>query len=226
MTPLLFDIIIVLLVVLSLAVGFARGFCNEVFTIFGWIAAIVATIYFVNPVKDFLLDGGYVEKEWVAGLGGAAGIFAVTMGLCTLLTYFLTKTLHASKLGIIDRVLGFAFGVLRAAVLLGLAFLLFAYVFSDEDKRPDFVQEAQTRPILESSAAMVQTLIPIGEALDDAGIDEITEEVSGDETKEETEEETSDSYTKARKLIEGSQHILQKPAGLKTKDTADETDDE
>lgn len=222
MTPLFFDIIIVLLVVLSLAVGFARGFCNEVFTIFGWIAAIVATIYFINPVTDFLLDGEYVEKEWVARLGGAAVIFLVTMGLCTLLTYFLTKTLHASKLGIVDRLLGFAFGALRAVILLGLAFLLFAYIFSDEDKRPEFVQDAQTRPILESAAAMVQTLIPIGEALDSKSAEEIAEELEAEETEESDVDDDSEPAEKAEELINNTRRVLSKPIDLETNDASDE----
>lgn len=215
MTPMLFDIIIVLLVVLSLAIGFMRGFCNEVFTIFGWIAAVVATIYFINPVTDFLLENQYVEKEWIARLGGAAAIFIATMGICSLITYFVTKTLHSSKLGIVDRCLGFAFGALRAIVLLGLAFLLFTYVFSDPDKRPDFVQKAQTRPILESAAAMVQTILPIGEALEpdaeknaEEKIDDVKKSI--DESAEKIKE-SAETVKDAGNVVERARRVIDKP---------------
>lgn len=167
MTPMIFDLIIVALILLSVAIGFMRGFCNEVFTIFGWIAAVIATIYFTPVV--FPIAHSFIEKEWLAKIAASAGIFLATLGICSALSYFATKTLHASKLGMVDRTMGFGFGILRAVVLLGLGYLLYAYVFSNAANRPEFVQKARSRPLLEASAEWIQMILPLDTAL---GLDE------------------------------------------------------
>lgn len=164
MTPMLFDLIIVALILLSIGLGFVRGFVNEVFTIFGWVAAIIATIYFQPVLKEY--GQQLIEKEWLANLATAAFIFLLTLGIFSAISYYATRTLHASKLGIVDRSLGFGFGILRAVVLLGLGYLLFAYVFSRDESKPEFIMEARTRPFLEASAEWLQAILPIEAALD------------------------------------------------------------
>lgn len=182
MTPAIFDLIIVGLLLLSVAIGWMRGFCNEVFTIFGWIAAVVATIYFTPVLTPIGMK--FIEKEWLAKLGTSAAIFLLTLGICSLLSYFVTRTLHASKLGIVDRSLGFGFGLLRAVVLLGLGYCLFAYVFK-EDNRPAWVEKSRSRPFLEASAGWVRVVLPLDNAL---GLNDKAEPEKTDET--ETEDKT------------------------------------
>jgi len=179
MTPLIFDLIIIALVLLSLVIGWLRGFCNEVFTIFGWIAAVVATIYFTPVLTPFGEE--FIEKEWLAKLATSATIFLVTLGICSALSYFATKTLHASKLGIVDRSLGFGFGLLRAVVLLGLGYSLFTYVFK-EDNRPEWVDDARSRPFLQASADWIRVVLPLDTAL---GLDDKEEPETPKEKAEE-----------------------------------------
>jgi membrane protein required for colicin V production len=173
MTPMLFDVIVVALLLLSLALGFMRGFCNEVFTIFGWIGAVLATIYFTPVAKPIGRD--LIEKDWLADIATASVIFIVTMGIFSAVSYFATKSLHVSKLNIVDRSMGFGFGLLRAVILFGLCFTLFAFVFSDAETRPDFVQKSRTRPFLEASSKWVQAIIPgVAEDVDtDSDLDKV-----------------------------------------------------
>lgn len=186
MTPAIFDLIIVALILLSVGIGFMRGFCNEVFTIFGWIAAIIATIYFTPVLTPF--GEKFIEKEWLAKLATSAVIFLVTLGICSALSYFATKTLHASKLGIVDRSLGFGFGILRAVVLLGLGYSLFTYVFK-EDNRPEWVDEARTRPFLESSSDWVRLVLPLDDTL---GLNDKDPEEDGKDIADKIEETAED----------------------------------
>jgi membrane protein required for colicin V production len=162
MTPLIFDLIIAGLVLLSVAIGYLRGFCNEVFTIFGWIAAVIATIYFTPVLLPF--GQKFIEKEWLARMATSSAIFLVTLGVCSGVSYIATRTLRSSKLGMVDRIMGFGFGILRAIVLLGLGYLLFTYVFK-EDNRPDFVTKARTKPFLEASAEWIQAVVPLNSTL-------------------------------------------------------------
>lgn len=157
MTPLIFDLTIIGLLFLSVALGFMRGFCSEVFTIIAWVVAIVATIYFTPVSKD--LGSMLTSKKWLANLLTPTIIFAVTLGVFSVITHYATRGIHMTSLGIIDRSLGFAFGLLRGVVVAGLCFLLYSYVF-EPDERHDFVQEARTRPFLEASAKWMQAILP------------------------------------------------------------------
>lgn len=157
MSPLLFDLIIVVLIFLSAGLGFLRGFCNEIFTIFGWIGAVVATILLTPAAKPFLRE--HIKSAIIADLATASAIFIITMITFSVISHYTTKTLQDSKLNAVDRSLGFAFGILRAIVLLGLGFLLVSYIWTPEN-RPESIQKAKTRPILEATAHWVQVIIP------------------------------------------------------------------
>lgn len=157
MSPILFDLIVVGLLFLSVGLGFMRGFCNEVFTLVGWVAAVLATIYFTPVLKD--VGRELIERKWLADLATSSTIFLVTLGVFSGVSHFITKGIHMTRLGIVDRSLGFGFGLLRGVVMAGLAFLLFAYVF-EPDSRPDFIKDARTRPFLEASAKWMQILLP------------------------------------------------------------------
>src|SRR5688572_20244809 len=122
MTPIAFDILIIACVLISAGIGFMRGFCNEVFTIIGWIAAIIATIYFTPVLKPFGRD--LIDKPWLADIATASVIFLGTLAIVSAISYFTTKTLHTTKLGLLDRAGGFFFGLFRAVLLFGLGFLL------------------------------------------------------------------------------------------------------
>lgn len=196
MHPLFFDLIIIVLFFVSVALGFMRGFVNEVFTIFGWIGAVLATIYFTPVAGPFMEQ--FITKPWLAKLAAAALIFIITMAVFSAVSHITTKSIHYSQLGIVDRGLGFAFGILRAIVLFGLGYLLFAYVFSDAASRPDFIKRANTKPFLEASAAWIQAILPGDNDIDVSG----TAKPSAEKEKKELEEK--------RKLDEAIEERMEK----------------
>lgn len=190
MSPLFFDLIIIALLLISVGLGFIRGFCNEIFTLIGWIGAVIATIFFTPVMRD--IGRSLIEQKWLADLATATVIFIATMALFTTLSHLVTKGIHVTRLGIIDRSLGFGFGLLRGIVMAGLCFLLFAYVFSDVKKRPDFIQEARTRPFLEMSARWMKAILPLDTKIvitvkdQESALDKMIE---GDETGKDIEAE-------------------------------------
>lgn len=181
MSPFLFDICIVILVLLSAGLGFMRGFCNEIFTIFGWIGAVLATILLTPVSRPFLRQ--HIDSTILADLATASAIFIITMVFFSVISHYTTKSLQDSKLNAVDRSLGFGFGILRAIILLGLAFLLIAWIWSPED-RPDMIKQARTRPLLEMTAHWVQVILPgdnsvkISESDQDTELDKV---MRGDE---------------------------------------------
>jgi membrane protein required for colicin V production len=212
MNSLIFDIIVVALLVLSVGLGFLRGFCNEVFTLIGWIGAVIATIYFMPVLRDYGRD--LIDKKWMADLVTSSTIFLVTLGVFSGLSYFVTKGIHMTRLGIVDRSLGFGFGLLRGVIMAGLGFLLFAFVF-EPDQRPDFVKEARTRPFLEASARWMQAILPSDSKIQisDDDPDPLDEAINGKESKDsdkEREEKAKSDISDKANILNNIQDELKK----------------
>ena len=141
----------------SAIVGFIRGFTNEVFTILGWIAAVIATLFLTPVFRDF--GRGFFDSKIIADMATAAVIFVITLGICTAISYFTSQSLRESRLNAVDRSLGFGFGILRSVILLSLAYLMVAFIWEPAD-RPTWIMEAKTRPVLETTASMIKGILP------------------------------------------------------------------
>ena len=64
-----------------------------------------------------------------------------------------------AKLSSFDRIFGLLFGLLRGAVLVCLGYIALAW-FMPADKRPDWVTQARTLPLLEAGANTLEDLVP------------------------------------------------------------------
>lgn len=65
------DIIILVLVSLSVVIGFVKGFIERVFTVAGIIVSVSATVIFHDLVAELLINYGIVERGVIAQIGGS-----------------------------------------------------------------------------------------------------------------------------------------------------------
>ncbi|MCG6885148.1 MAG: CvpA family protein [Silicimonas sp.] len=127
------DGIVAVIILLSAVLAYSRGFVREALSIGGWaLAAVVAYIFApavqplineIGPVRDFLGESG--ELTMIAAF---AVVFAAGLIVFSVLTPLFAGAVQRSALGGIDRGLGFIFGVVRGAVLVGIAFLVYERV--------------------------------------------------------------------------------------------------
>jgi membrane protein required for colicin V production len=112
------DVLISLILLISIGIGFMRGFMREAVSVISWIASFWLA-WKVGPSVEPYLGGVLAEpavRPWIARfivmlvvllLGALAGM---------LLNYFV----HRAGLSMVDRALGIMFGLVRGAVLVGL----------------------------------------------------------------------------------------------------------
>ncbi|MEM6385652.1 MAG: CvpA family protein [Pseudomonadota bacterium] len=127
------DGIVAVVIILSAVLAYSRGFVREALSIGGWaLAAVVAYVFApsVQPLmkeipvlKDFLGESG--ELAMIAAF---AAVFAAGLIVFSIITPLFSGAVQRSALGGIDRGLGFLFGVLRGAVLVAIAFLIYERV--------------------------------------------------------------------------------------------------
>ena len=152
------DIIILIVLGISAAIGFLRGFTHEVFTVLGWVCAVFAVIWLTPAVKPIARD--LIETKIIADVVAAAVIFLLTLAGFGVASHFAGNNVRESALSAVDRSLGFAFGLLRGLVLVSLVYIALTSFQSEDSQPPEWFAAAKTKPLVTSSARMLQTVLP------------------------------------------------------------------
>ena len=109
------DGFVVLFFVASIALGIWRGFIRELLTLITWILAAYLAFVYGKQVGDlFTFVESAVMQEW---LGMALLFFAVLL-IGGILKFLVCRAFSISGPSTIDRIAGFAFGVVRAIAIM------------------------------------------------------------------------------------------------------------
>lgn len=187
------DILVVLILLGSAAYATYRGFVAETLGIFSWVAAIFATLYFgyiaVNIIEPHL------SPPWLGAVLGYLTVFVIVLIPLEFLAHRISQTVQHSPVSGLDRGLGFFFGVVRGAVVIGL--LYFAYSsFQPVKDQPNWMTKARTFPYIQEASAAVLSLAPSGSG------DRIAEKA--DQMREEAAAQTGKSLRKHKKKTYGA----------------------
>lgn len=151
------DIIVIIAVVVSAFLAYARGFVHEVLSVAGWIGAGFITIYAFPQVQPYARD--LISIELAADLAAGVAIFVFSLAVLSLLTRAISKRVQDSALNALDRSLGFLFGLARGAVLVSLLYVGIEWMMPAADQ-PGWLRSARTMPLIEAGADWLRTLIP------------------------------------------------------------------
>ncbi|KAB2847939.1 MAG: hypothetical protein F9K44_12145 [Hyphomicrobiaceae bacterium] len=124
-----FDWAVLALLLISGVLAMYRGFTREMLSILSWAVAGAAGAYVGYTQKalarDLVKNFSVTESEQIIALG-QAGIGIVVFLLVLIVVHFLTMRLSDkvldSHVGIVDRLLGFIFGVVRGLLVVGILF--------------------------------------------------------------------------------------------------------
>jgi membrane protein required for colicin V production len=159
MTITLLDVILIAVMLISAALAMVRGFTREVLSIASWAAAAVATFYFFEPARAFARANIQVNPPQIADVIAAAGIFLVTLLVVSFITMKISDVILDSRVGPIDRILGFIFGAARGLLLVVVAFLFFTWLVPEKGQ-PEWFRTAQSKVILQDAGTKLLALLP------------------------------------------------------------------
>jgi membrane protein required for colicin V production len=151
------DIVVGVVLLISALLAYARGFVHEVLSVLGWVGAIFATIYGYPYVKPYARD--LIPIDLIADLAAGVAIFILTLVVLSLLTRGIAKMVKDSALNILDRSLGFLFGIVRGAVIVCIAYLALSWLVPPVD-HPAWVQSARSMPLIRVGSDILKTFIP------------------------------------------------------------------
>ena len=117
------DVIVVVVVLISAILAMVRGFVREVLSVASWVAAAAAAYFFYPHVLPLVQP--YFDSNTVATIVAAAAIFFVALIVASYITMKISDFVIDSRVGAIDRVLGFVFGAVRGLLLMIVAVWFF-----------------------------------------------------------------------------------------------------
>lgn len=155
-----FDFIVLGLLLLSAAVGFARGAVREIAALVALIAAAALAIFGLPWSAPIVRE--VVSPPWLGTAAALVLVFGVTYVLLRLIGALLARRVQdADVLGALDRSVGLLIGLGRGLLVLGALFLMFNAA-TPADLRPKWIVGATTWPLASNMGRLLEALAPQG----------------------------------------------------------------
>ncbi len=151
------DLALAAVMLISGFLAMLRGLTRELLSIAAWVAAAgaaAATYFFYQEEIKELVP---IQPEIAAIAGVSALVFLVVLIVVSLLTIKIGDWVLDSNIGALDRTLGLLFGLARGMILVGILFW-FVVKFTDNNSRPDFIENAYSRDALEWTSDKLETV--------------------------------------------------------------------
>jgi membrane protein required for colicin V production len=153
----LLDIILIGVMLVSALLAMIRGFMREVLSIAAWVIAAVATLYAYS--KFLPMAKSYFNNDIVAAAALIGGTFLGTLLIVSVITVRFSDMVLDSRVGALDRTLGFLFGLGRGLIIVVVAFLFFAWLVPPRTQ-PQWVANAKSKVVLQSTGDWLMSMLP------------------------------------------------------------------
>jgi membrane protein required for colicin V production len=151
------DIILLTVMLISALLAMVRGFMREVLSIAAWVLAAVATLYLYARLLP--LAKSYFNNDLVAAGAVIGGTFLGTLLIVTIITTRISDMILDSRIGALDRTLGFLFGLGRGLIIVVVAFLFFDWLVPAKSQ-PEWVRGAKSKVVLQGTGDWLKSMLP------------------------------------------------------------------
>ena len=133
----LLDGILIGFTLVSAMLAMVRGFSREVLSIASWVAAAAAAFFFYPILVPYLTP--YISNDKVAMAASAAIVFFIALIVVTVITMKIADFIIDSRVGALDRTLGFLYGAARGILVVAVGLLFFNWLAGEN--QPGWVTE-------------------------------------------------------------------------------------
>ncbi len=153
--PSLLDVIVLVVVLISALLAMMRGFVREVLTLVSWAAAAGLAYYLYKLPLPLVTS--FISNNTAATIVSAAAIFLLALIIISFLSMKVADFVLDSRVGAVDRGLGFLYGAARGLLLMVVAQAFFLWL---AQTTPGWMAYAKSRPILESLGNQLMDALP------------------------------------------------------------------
>jgi len=153
----LLDIILLAVMLISGLLAMIRGFMREILSIGAWGIAALVTLY-AYP-RALPIAQGYISSNMAAAAATVGSVFLVTLLIVSIITARISDMVLDSRVGALDRTLGFLFGLGRGLLIVVVAYLFFDWLVPDRSQ-PEWVRDAKSKVVLKSTGDWLKGMLP------------------------------------------------------------------
>jgi membrane protein required for colicin V production len=151
------DLFLIAVMLISGLLAMVRGLIREVLSIAGWGAAAVAGLFAFTKLLPITKQ--YISNDYVAAGVTIGGAFFLTLIVVSIITVKISDTVLDSRIGALDRTLGFLFGLARGLIIVVVAFIFFDWLVPAKSQ-PDMIRNARSRIVLQNTGEWLKGLLP------------------------------------------------------------------
>lgn len=170
------DYVVLGILLISGLIAAYRGFLKETLSVSSWLVAALAAVFFWPVTKPFAR--ALIDIQILADILALVGVFFLILIPASFVSFRLSEIVRDSRAGPLDRSLGFVFGLARGLLVVGLGYVVFTSLASEEN-HPDWVREARMLPVVRGTAEVILSLGEKNKKQNDAP----AEEAVADETQ-------------------------------------------
>ena len=126
-----FDLIVFLITIYSIAQCAAKGFTLSLLSFSKWLIALVITIILVPKLNPWVQD--FIESKFIADIGLGVFIYIVSLFVIINIGKAVGKTVTWSGLGSVDKTFGLIFGILKGYVVCVCIFSLLNWFYPHQN---------------------------------------------------------------------------------------------
>lgn len=151
------DIILVAIMIFSGLLAMLRGLTREMLSIMSWALAALLTLFAYSHFRGDVR--GLIDTPMLADATLIAVVFITSLIVFSLLTANVSERVLDSRIGAVDRTLGFVYGLVRGLLLVVIAYLIIGMIVEPQNM-PRWVKDAQSKDLIESVGRTLTSLVP------------------------------------------------------------------
>lgn len=158
-----FDVGVGILVLISAILATARGLTREILSLATWAGSAAIAVYMWQYQPQ--IAEGFIDDPTVAAVATIVVTFIVALIVLHLITMRIADFVGDSRIGPLDRTLGFVFGVLRGIVIAIVlvifgTWLLGANASNNYEDLPPWARESRSLPLLDNWGRALVAILP------------------------------------------------------------------
>jgi len=201
------DYTILAVLVASGLLAMLRGFMRELLGALGWVVAVIVARLSEEIATDQLQE--YINDEALTSFLGWMLPFIIVVFAWYIFANLAAPGLKKMAMGVLDRPLGFIFGILRGLVLVAIVYMSALLLYESEDHFAQPVLDAALISPIRVTASTISGFAPeewrddLQDAIPDQDLDDIKDSLinSTEEVAEDAIENADDTANSIGKLL-------------------------
>lgn len=149
------DFVVLGILFISGFIAWHRGFMKETLSVSAWLVAALSAVFVWPITKPFAR--ALVQPHLLADVLALVGVFFILLIPISFMSFRLSEMVKGSRVGPLDKSLGFVFGLGRGLLVVGLAYVIFSSLTAEKNQ-PKWMTEARLLPVVKGTADVIRSL--------------------------------------------------------------------